>query len=547
MTDAVKWEIVWVAGAGHGGRDQSVNSMDAAETEQIPAGLTLRDYLRIARAHWKGIIAFTLAFTLAAFGWALLQPKIYASTSSGIVVAGGSDNLSLSLMSENLAKAKATNYQSVAMSRLVAERVVESLDLNTSPSALLGSIKAAVTPGTAEIVVTASSVDPALAQRLADAWVEALAQQAKAMESISAVEGAPEGAVPIVRVVPLGQALLPAAPVSPNVKLALGIGSLGGLLLGLAYALLRNHLDRRLRSSDAIERRFGVPVIGTLPVDQRLEGGSSVLDAGHFGLVRGKGSHAISEALRELRTNLQFIDVDNPPRIIVVTSSVPSEGKSTVTANLAVTMAAAGENVVVVDGDLRRPTVVDVFDLVPGVGVTDVLSGSAELVDVLQQWGSMPNLHVLGSGRIPPNPSELLGTLAMESLLKTLAQDAIVLIDAPPLLPVTDAAVLTRISDGAIVVIRAGKTREEELSKSLGNLQRAKGHVLGTILNCVPTSGVGAYDYYSSYSSKDVGSGGDAVMGANDFSSAPILAEPIPSQHHEFLQGVRTRSRRSSK
>lgn len=530
-----------------------MNSVDAAETVQTPAGLTLVDYLRIARAHWKGILAFTLVFTLGAFGWALLQPKIYASTSSGIVIAGGSDNLSLSLMSENLSKAKAANYQSVAMSRLVAERVAESLNLSIPPTALMGFVKAVVTPGTAEIVVTASSEDPAMAQKLADAWVVALAEQAKEMESISAVEGAPEGATPVVRVVPLGQALLPTSPVSPNVRMILGIGALGGLLLGIAYALLRNHLDRRLRDSAAIERTFGVPVIGTLPVDHRLDGKSAVVDAAG---TRGKGSHAITEALRELRTNLQFIDVDNPPRIIVVTSSVPSEGKSTVTANLAVTMAAAGENVVVVDGDLRRPTVVDVFKLVPGVGVTDVLSGGAELSDVMQQWGLMPNLHVLGSGRIPPNPSELLGSRAMESLLKALSQDAIVLIDAPPLLPVTDAAVLTRIADGAIVVIRAGKTREEELSKALGNLERAKGHVLGTILNCVPTTGVGSYSYYSSYASAEDVPAIDprAAVAAKPrgeveyYDDEPQAgeSETVPSHHHEFLESVRTRSRRSA-
>ena len=187
----------------------------------------------------------------------------------------------------------------------------------------------------------------------------------------------------------------------------------------------------------------------------------------------------------------------------MVTSSVPAEGKSTVTANLAVTMAAAGENVVVVDGDLRRPTLVDVFNLIPGVGVTDVLSGHAELEDVLQEWSAMPNLRVLGSGRIPPNPSELLGSLAMKTLLRTLAQDAIVLVDAPPLLPVTDAAVLTRIADGAIVVIRSGKTTDEELGKSLGNLGRVNGNVLGTILNRVPTTGAGSYRYYTAYQSHE--------------------------------------------
>lgn len=477
-----------------------MNGVDAAGNGKIPAGLTLVDYVRIARVRWKGILAFTLALALAAFCWSLLQPKIYASQSSGIVVAGGSDNVSLSLMSENLAKSKAANYLSLATSRLVAERVVQSLGLSSSPDALLGSVTAAVPQETAQIAITATSTDPETAQRLADAWVRGLAEQVKEIESISVAENAPTEVTPVVRVVPLGPAILPTAPISPNVKLALGIGALGGLVLGLGYALIRNHLDRRLRSPESVERLFGVPVLGTLPVDRRLNGKSTVLEDGPAGSGRqGKGSHAITEALRELRTNLQYVDVDNPPRVIVVTSSVPSEGKSTVTANLAVTMAAAGENIVVVDGDLRRPTVVDVFNLIPGVGVTDVLSGNAELAEVLQRWSAMPNLQVLGSGRIPPNPSELLGSLAMKKLLQTLSQDAIVLIDAPPLLPVTDAAVLTRISDGAIVVVRSGKTTEDELGKALGNLERVNGHVLGTILNYLPTSGADSYGYYSSY------------------------------------------------
>lgn len=478
-----------------------MNGLDAADNGQIPAGLTLADYLRIARARWKGILAFTLALTIIAFCWALLQPKMYASQANGIIVAGGSDNLSLSLMSENLAKTKAAKYQSVAQSRLVAERVVTSLGLTASPDALLGSVTAVVPADGSQIAITAKSPDPATAQRLADAWVVGLAEQVKEMESIPAVEGSEAIPVPVIRMVPLTQAILPSAPVSPNVKQALGIGALAGLALGLLYALLRHHLDRRLRNPAAIERRFGVSVLGTLPVDSRLDGKSTVLEDGYAPARQAKGSHAITEALRELRTNLQYVDVDNPPRIIVVTSSVPAEGKSTVTANLAVTMAAAGENVVVVDGDLRRPTVVDVFNLIPGVGVTDVLSGHAELADVLQEWSAMPNLRVLGSGRIPPNPSELLGSHAMKNLLQTLAQDAIVLVDAPPLLPVTDAAVLTRISDGAIIVIRSGQTKEDELGKALGNLERVNGHVLGTILNRVPTSGSDSYAYYASYQS----------------------------------------------
>lgn len=486
-------------------------STTAAPTE-APPGLDLADYLNVLRVYWKAIVAFTLLATLSAAGWTVLQPKVYSSDSSGIVVTPGSDNVSLALAGDSLAKAKVKNYESVAKSRLVTDRVIQSLDLRTTADALLGSISVKVPLDTAEIRVTAQSTDPATAQRVADAWVNGLAAQVEAIETAPATEpavqpgaavpdaGTPASAATAVRVLPLGKAVLPTSPTSPNVKLNLALGALIGLALGVAYALIRRHLDRRIRKAADIERLFGVPVIGTLPVDHRLDEKSTILDAGTAAQLHDAGG-AMAEALRELRTNLSFLDVDQPPRIIVVTSSMQAEGKSTVTANLAVTMAAAGESVVVVDGDLRRPTLVDVFNLVPGVGVTDVLTGTAELTDVLQPWGALPNLSVLGSGRIPPNPSELLGSQAMKNMLTALAKDAVVLIDAPPLLPVTDAAVLSRAADGAIVVIRTGRTTQEQLDQSLGNLEKVKGRVLGAVLNYVPTRGTDAYSYYGTYTS----------------------------------------------
>jgi len=480
----------------------------AAAPAATPPGLDLADYLNVFRTYWKAIVAFTLLAIMASAGWTVLQPKIYSSDSSGIVVTPGSDNVSLALAGDSLAKAKVKDYESVAKSRLVADRVIQALALKTSGDALLGSISIKVPLDTAQITVTAKSTDPTTAQRVADAWVNGLAAQVEAIETapsnntasspITPDSGSPANAGTAVRVLPLGKAVLPSSPTSPNTKLNLALGALVGLALGVAYALIRRHLDRRIRRAADIERLFGVPVIGTLPVDHRLDGKSSIVDAGTAEQLHDAGG-AMAEALRELRTNLSFLDVDQPPRVIVVTSSLQAEGKSTVTANLAVTMAAAGENVVVVDGDLRRPTLVDVFNLVPGVGVTDVLTGTADLADVLQPWGALPNLSVLGSGRIPPNPSELLGSRAMKNMLAALAKDAVVLIDAPPLLPVTDAAVLSRAADGAVLVIRTGKTSQEQLDQSLGNLEKVKGRVLGAVLNYVPSKGRDAYSYYGTY------------------------------------------------
>jgi capsular exopolysaccharide synthesis family protein len=467
------------------------------EPEGQPNGnsLTLADGLRLLRRYWIGVVAFVAAATAIAFGWYLLQPKVYAAESSGIVVAGGGDNLGLSLAGDNLAKAKVKSYQSVAESRLVADRVAKDLGLSASGAALAGGVSVSVPADTAEIHVTAHSTDPALAQSVADDWVVALAAQVREIEMTGASSSTAE---PAVRIVPLAKASLPGAPVSPNLKLALGIGAAAGLLLGLGYALLRGFLDRRIRTASDAERSSGHPVIGTLPADPRLANGSRILEPPSSGV---QGSHAMGEALRELRTNLQFIDVDNPPRIILVTSSVPSEGKSTVLGNLAAAMASAGENVVVVDADLRRPTVHDVFDVVPGVGLTDVLAGRASVEDVLQNFAGAPNLRVLGAGRIPPNPSELLGSRMMKNLLTHLAEDATVLVDAPPLLPVTDAAVLSRSADGTILVARVGKTTTDSLERAVGNLDRVRGKVLGVILNGVSTKGPESYTYgyYGTY------------------------------------------------
>ena len=189
------------------------------------------------------------------------------------------------------------------------------------------------------------------------------------------------------------------------------------------------------------------------------------------------------------------MDVDHPPRVVVVTSPLPGDGKSTMSANLALAMAASGQQVVLIDGDLRRPMIAAIFGLVEGAGVTDILAGRAEVDDVAQTFGHLDTLRIVAAGRTPPNPSEVLGSERMKDLLRELSREAMVIVDAPPLLPVTDAAVLTHSADGAIVVVGAGRTTIDVLKKAMNNLERAGGRALGVVLNRVPRSGGGYYDY----------------------------------------------------
>jgi capsular exopolysaccharide synthesis family protein len=200
------------------------------------------------------------------------------------------------------------------------------------------------------------------------------------------------------------------------------------------------------------------------------------------------------------------VNLDSGPRVFVVTSSVPGEGKSTTTANLAIALAETGARVAVVDGDLRRPAVAEYMGLEGAVGLTDVLIGRAELADVLQKWGRH-DLYVLPAGRIPPNPSELLGSSAMAGLLAELGKTFnFVLIDAPPLLPVTDAAVLSKFTSGAIIIVAAGRTKRTELAVALRSFEHIESKVLGAVLTMLPTKGPDSYgygNYYGGYSDVD--------------------------------------------
>jgi capsular exopolysaccharide synthesis family protein len=209
------------------------------------------------------------------------------------------------------------------------------------------------------------------------------------------------------------------------------------------------------------------------------------------------------------------MDVDNPPRTIVVTSPLPSDGKSTIACNLAITLAASGKNVVLVDGDLRRSAVAKSLGLPGGAGLSDVLSGRAAVADVLQRTPLAPNLFVLTAGSVPPNPSEVLGSERMHKLISDLSAHATVIIDAPPLLPVTDGAVLTHQADGALIVVTVGRTTYELVERSLDILRKSNGRPLGIVLNKTPLRGPDAspysYEYRRGYGPKASATGGDVA------------------------------------
>jgi receptor protein-tyrosine kinase len=222
-------------------------------------------------------------------------------------------------------------------------------------------------------------------------------------------------------------------------------------------------LDNTVKTQESLENITGTGVVGIIPNDKaRREQPAISFD---------KDNSATAEAFRKLRTNLQFLAVDNPPRVIVVISSTPSEGKSTTSINLALALAENGKNVVLVDGDMRRPSLHKYLDLVGSVGFSTVLSGGAMLEEVLQDT-KYPRLTVLTAGPTPPNPSELLGSQAARKALGELrSQFDYVIVDSAPLLAVTDGAILSTHADGALIIAKFGETKREQLSHAVGNLR----------------------------------------------------------------------------
>jgi capsular exopolysaccharide synthesis family protein len=281
---------------------------------------------------------------------------------------------------------------------------------------------------------------------------------------------------------------VPTVPISPKPTRNLALGVVLGLLLGLGLALLRDLLDTTIKNEKDCAAVTDATVIGGISFDP---------DASKNPLIVQADPHSPrAEAFRTLRTNLQFVDAANHPRSIVFTSSVPNEGKTTTAANLAITMAAGGARICVVEGDLRRPRLLQYMGMDGSLGLTNVLIGQADLGDVLQQFADS-SVYVLGAGSVPPNPSELLGSTAMIETLRDLeSRFDTVIIDSPPLLPVTDAAVLSTIAGGTVIVVGAGKVDRDHLARSLHALETVNGRVLGLVLNMIPTKGTDGYYYY---------------------------------------------------
>jgi succinoglycan biosynthesis transport protein ExoP len=310
----------------------------------------------------------------------------------------------------------------------------------------------------------------------------------------------------------------PRSPIRPNTMINLGIGSLVGLIIGIGMALLREQLDTSLKTPDDVESRLNLTFLGMLPsLDddapaytygrkrrRRVEGAAEVGDPSLF--VHERPLSGVAEAARTLRTNLHFMSPDKPHRTVLVTSSAPAEGKTTVACSVAIAMAQAGQRVCIVDCDLRRPRLHRIFGRVGDAGVTSVLIGDASIGDVAKpattgrNGQSIPNLWCIPAGSPPPNPADLLQSERFKKFLLELREhfDRVV-IDSPPLAAVTDSAVISTLADTTLFVIRAFKTSHHLARQGLRALRDVDARVAGAVLNAVDLTRTTYSYYYQQY------------------------------------------------
>ncbi|WP_197375544.1 polysaccharide biosynthesis tyrosine autokinase [Mycolicibacterium baixiangningiae] len=447
--------------------------------------MNLRDFVKLLRAGWITIVAATVAGLLAAIALTMLTTPLYQASTRLFVSATSGASLSDIYQGNRLSQERVVSYTQLLMGETLAQRTIDKLGLDTSAGALSSNVKATAKPDTVLIDVAVVDESPVRARDIANALSDEFVAMVRELETPE------DGSNPDSRVVVEQRASIPLKPVVPHTTRNLAGGVALGLIFGVGIVVLRDVLDNTIKDSAVLEEITGVGVVGSVPLDKERRKQPAISFE--------QDNSVIAEAFRKMRTNLQFLAVDNPPRVIVVTSSVPSEGKSTTAINIALALAEADHSVVIVDGDMRRPTLHKTLDVIGAVGFSTVLSGRASLEESLQKT-RFPKLTVLTSGAIPPNPSELLGSLAARKLLAELrSKFDYVIVDSTPLLAVTDAAILAVAADGVLMMARFGHTTRDQTAHAVSALRSVGAPLLGAVFTMMPAKGTASYNYNYAY------------------------------------------------
>lgn len=441
----------------------------------------LRSRLRVlARGWWiVAVCAGTLGVLYLLV--ALMQDPVYRASSQLYVTSGVDANATSAYQGSLASQQRVASYVRLATSDAVLDRAIratagDGADVAEARSA----VSAETSPNTVMFSISADSKDATKAVDLANAVATALTQY------VSTLEVSAEGGVPLAKLTVVSPAQVQSRPVEPRIERNLSLVLLLGVGIGVTILFVRDRLNTRVLDIADLGQNISATVLGSLPRDTEPNRPES------FAL----GATGSAEAFRKIRTNLQFAGVDTDLKCILVSSARAGEGKTYTSIGLAASLVESGSTVLLVDADLRRPSVAKILGISNGVGLTDCLRGKISLPEAVQTDAGT-GIAVLASGGVPPNPTELLNSSAMSTLV-TKAKGAYdyVIIDGAPLLPVADSIVASRWADGVLLVSRAGYTRVSDIRACAKELASARAAIVGVVLNDVEKGG--SYYYYHS-------------------------------------------------
>ncbi|MDU7286526.1 polysaccharide biosynthesis tyrosine autokinase [Corynebacterium kroppenstedtii] len=492
---------------------------DHADAYPHPAGVAMppeEDRTQIVRRIWAVVrrnawilALFTVLGVAGAWGVSMLMPTKYTSTASVFVSVDSDGSISDAYQSTQFAEQRMQSYAQLVSGDVLAEQVIKDLNLDMTPRDLTKELEATVVQDTVVMEISATDTDAAQAQRIASDAVKVLSNQAEQLEARTdnndnkgnskSRSSSNQQSTTAPRISLINSPEKATQPSSPKMAMNLILGGVLGFLVACILVALRFFLDRSVRSSEELVRRTGLPKLGRVPVIPEAQR-TKPLD---FNDDRVRSA----EAFRELRVNLRFVNVDNPPRVISVTSARIADGKSMTSLNLAGALAADGDTVCLVDADMRRSKMTTYFGgaIHSSVGLSTALAGDADVADVLQET-EITGLDVLAAGVTPPNPGELLGSQAFRHILDELRERYDwVIVDTPPILPVTDGALVATTVDAVIVAVRYGKRNYDDVTRTLASLRAVHAPIIGTVLTGVPQKSdegryVGSYSRYESES-----------------------------------------------
>lgn len=443
--------------------------------------MDLQEFLRTLRSRWKFCIGTIVLGTIAAF---LVVQNISPQYGSDVKLFVAAPTGSQTDFAANLSvPQRIASYAGFARDPSLVQQVIKSADLDMTYEELQKKIDAQVIPSTQTIQIDIKADTPALAQQIADAEAQELVKLINKLEKPVDDRIAPSIVAQVVSAPSFSD-----KQISPNVPLVILVGMLLSIFIGVAGALLRDLLDRTLKSRTDVEEVSGSAVLAALTYDSQVK--KQPLSTETDGVF--------AEEIRMLRTNVQFVNVDSDAQTLLISSAVPDEGKTLVATNLALSMAQSGRSVLLIDADLRNPNVSKLLGLENSVGLVTALIGRTTLADSIQTHSS--GVYFLATGPTPPNPAEVLGSNAMSELLRQVRTEYdTVIIDAPPILAVADASILLTQVDGVLLLARYASTTREQLRLAAERIETVGGRLLGTILNRVPRRSDESYGYGYGY------------------------------------------------